>query len=211
MESNDDAWVAAVTSYIRNSFGNSAPLISTNDVARVRATIKDRTQPWTVAELECTVPELLTNRAQWRVTASHHPENARLAIDGNLKTRYTTSEPQSPGMWFQVELPETTTITALQLDADGSSRDYPRGWKVEVSGDGQHWAGPVAAGEGSGSLTEIAFEPVSAKFIRITQTGSARGLYWSIHELQVLRPAASDASAGAGTITAASPAISRFE
>src|SRR5262249_24818575 len=39
MESNDDAWVAAITSYVRNSFGNHGTLIETNDVARVRAAL----------------------------------------------------------------------------------------------------------------------------------------------------------------------------
>jgi hypothetical protein len=30
---------------------------------------------------------------------------------------------------------------------------------------------------------------VKTEFIRITDTGSVKGLYWSIHELDVLEPA----------------------
>src|SRR5581483_9749708 len=57
MEGNDDAWVAAVTSYIRNSFGNSAPRVRPADVARVRAAFADRKEPWTEAELRAAVPQ----------------------------------------------------------------------------------------------------------------------------------------------------------
>jgi hypothetical protein len=38
----------------------------------------------------------------------------------------------------------------------------------------------------------IAFPATKAKFIRVTQTGSVKGLFWSIHELQVF--AAPDAA-----------------
>jgi glucose/arabinose dehydrogenase/mono/diheme cytochrome c family protein len=208
MESNDDAWIAAVTSYIRNSFGNNAPLIETNDVARVRAAIRNRTQPWTLEELQAALPQPLTNQAQWKVTASHGSRTAPLAIDGDLKTRYTTDKSQVPGMWFQVELPERTTITALRLDCRTSARDYPRGYKVELSDDGKNWNRLVATGQGTGTLTEIIFPATKTKSIRITQTGSASGLFWSIHELQILKPAE---TAGSKSVTASKTVLPKFE
>jgi hypothetical protein len=91
-------------------------------------------------------------------------------------------------MWFQVELPEATTINGLRLDAAGSNRDYPRGYKVELSDDGLTWGPPVASGRGTHAMTEILFAPARAKFIRITQTGTVDGLYWSIHELSIYTP-----------------------
>jgi hypothetical protein len=57
---------------------------------------------------------------------------------------------------------------------------------ADLSGDGQTWGAPVATGKGTGPLTEIRFPAAPAKFIRITQTGSVDGLFWSIHELGVL-------------------------
>ena len=102
MESNDDAWIAAVTSYVRNSFGNRASLISTNDVARVRALDKNRTEPWTLEELHAALPQPLKNRSQWKVTASHNSGHAAQAIDGNQGTRFDTGASQAPGMWFQI-------------------------------------------------------------------------------------------------------------
>jgi len=37
-------------------------------------------------------------------------------------------------------------------------------------------------------MTEIQFPATKTKFIRITQTGEVKGLFWSIHELDVLEP-----------------------
>jgi hypothetical protein len=82
--------------------------------------------------------------------------------------------------------PAETAITGLRLDATGSGGDYPRGYKVELSADGQTWGKPVATGEGKTALTEIKLPPTKTKFIRITQTGSVKGLFWSIHELDIL-------------------------
>lgn len=188
MESNDDEWIAAVTSFIRTRFGNHASLVDPADVARVRAAVKPRSEPWTVEEIQASVPQPLPDRVQWKVSASHGAETAKLAIDGKDGTRFDTGASQAAGMWFQVELPEETEITGLRLDSIASPQDYPRGYKVELSADGQAWGQPVATGRGNNSLTEIIFTPEKARFVRITQTGSANGLFWSIHELQIFRP-----------------------
>ena len=188
MESNNDEWVASVTSYIRNSFGNRAGFVEPKDVARVRATLKERFEPWTLEELGVALPQPVAGRQQWKVTASHNSQGARLAIDGNLSTRYQTGASQVPGMWYQIELPEETTVAELELDAGNSTGDYPRGYKVELSDDGKNWGAPVATGKGDSPVTDIRFAPSKAKFIRITQTGAVDGLFWSIHELQIFRP-----------------------
>ena len=58
-----------------------------------------------------------------------------------------------------------------------------------LSADGTTWGKAVATGKGSGGVTDIAFAPAKAKFIRITQTGAVNGLFWSIHELQIFAAA----------------------
>lgn len=188
MENNADEWVADVTSYIRSHFGNHAGIIQTWDVARARAAVKDRKEPWTREELLAALPQPLANRRDWEVSASHNTSCARLAIDGNLQTRFDTGTPQVPGMWFQIKLPHPTEIMGLELDAAGSTEDYPRGYKVDLSDDGKRWGKSVAIGHGTGPQTEIIFPAARTRFIRITQMGSAPGLFWSIHELQVLTP-----------------------
>ena len=190
MATNDDKWIASTLSYIRNSFGNRAGFITPAEVASVRAATKDRTQSWTIAELRAALPQALSNRKAWKLTASHKPADCAAAIDGDAGSRYTTGASQAPGMWLQIELPQETAVAGVVLDSIKSPNDYPRGYKVEVSADGQAWSKPVAIGKGTPGNTDIAFDPVKAKHIRITQTGSVNGLFWSIHELQVLAPKA---------------------
>ena len=119
--------------------------------------------------------------------------------------------PQAPGMWFQVELPQPATITEVQFDSTSGGRGggggrnaaavapgapqpappspgYPRGIKVETSMNGTAWT-PVAEAKGESSATRIAFKPVQAKFIRLTQTAAADGApAWSIQQLRLFEP-----------------------
>ena len=185
MKSNNDDWIASVASYIRNSFGNHASFVSTQEVARVRAATKDRIEPWDVEELRAALPQPLKNKKQWKLSASHNPTQAVLATDGNPGTRFDTGAVQKPGMWFQIQLPEETSVTALQLDSTPSPGDYPRGYEVRLSMDGSSWGEPAASGKGDGPVTTITFAPAKTKFIRITQTGAVNNLYWSIHELEI--------------------------
>jgi glucose/arabinose dehydrogenase/mono/diheme cytochrome c family protein len=187
MATNDDPWIASVLSYVRNSFGNKAGFVTASDVTRLRPEAAKRTQPWTIQELRAALPKLLDHKG-WKLTASHKAGNAKAAIDGDLGSRWDTSASQAPGMWFTVELPEETEIAAIRLDAANSTGDYPRGYKVEFSSDNQNWTKPVAEGKGSTPLTEIEFTPAKAKFVRITQTGAVQGLFWSIHEIEILAP-----------------------
>jgi mono/diheme cytochrome c family protein/glucose/arabinose dehydrogenase len=185
MATNDDKWIANVLSFVRNSFGNRAGFVKPDDVTRIRAAHKARTQPWTSAELRAAVPQPLANRKDWKLTASHNSAGCNAAIDNNPSSRYDTQTSQVPGMWFQIELPQPMKIGGIELDAASSKDDYPRGYKVELSTDGKAWSLPVATGKGSSTLTDISFAPATAKFIRITQTGAVNGLFWSIHELNV--------------------------
>jgi mono/diheme cytochrome c family protein len=188
MKSNSDEWIASVVSYLRHSFGNRASFVSTQDVARVRAATKDRTEPWDVEELRAALPQPLKNQKEWKLTASHNPAQAALAADGNIGTRFDTGSGQKPGMWFQIQLPEETIVTALELDSTPSPGDYPRGYDVELSMDGLNWGQPAASGKGDGPVTIITFAPAKTKFIRIKQTGEVANLFWSIHELGILQP-----------------------
>jgi len=97
-----------------------------------------RKEPWTQAELEDLIPDVLTNRGSWKLTASHNSEELDGCIDGDKQSRYTTGKSMRP----------------------------------------------VAEGNGDGAVTKIDFDPVEARFVRITQTGKNK-LYWSIHDLKI--------------------------
>ena len=167
MEGNDDEYIAAVVSYVRTSFGNDATMVSTNDVARVRTAFQERMAPWTEQELASTLPQPVPNLGNWKVTASTNSETAALAIDGKPDTLYDAKAAQSPGMWFQIELPEPTMVGGVLLGSGAATNDFLRNYQVVVSADGEQWGDPVAEGHGTGVQTEILFSPVQAKFVRI--------------------------------------------
>jgi mono/diheme cytochrome c family protein/glucose/arabinose dehydrogenase len=193
MGTNNDRWIADIAAYVRNSFGNSATFVTPEDVARVRTATAGRKAAWTVAELDASLPRLLVPDATWKVTASH---DARPAPQANAEGGYnfignaagalnflgwTTGVPQQPGMWFQIELPAPRTLTEIQFtsSAAGGGRSgaapswtFPRHYQVQVSGDGTAWSAPIAEGEGVPGTTVVPFAPVSARFVRITQTAS---------------------------------------
>lgn len=187
MASQDDQWIASVLTYIRNSFGNRAPGITPRQVKAVRRRFEKRTAPWTVEELRAAAPMPIPDRRSWSLSASHRKENAKNAVDGNLNSRFDTGAHQKPGMWFTIDLKKETLIGGLRLDAARSRNDYPRGYEIALSDDGKTWSEPVTSGKGTTSMTEIFFEPRKTRHIRITQTGSVDGLFWSIHEMEIYR------------------------
>ncbi len=106
----------------------------------------------------------------------------------------------APGMWLQVELPQIAqrlteiAVRVEPLSASSKAQScrarrrgraagaaaappvgvgFPIAYQVQVSTDGTTWSAPVAQGAGAGALTTITFAPVQAKFVKITQTGTA--------------------------------------
>ena len=90
MGSNGDEWVAAVLSYVKNSFGNQSGFVSTQDVERVRKENADRKKPWAEAELKASVPQVITNRSKWKLSASHKSGEAFETVFFSLKHIYTS-------------------------------------------------------------------------------------------------------------------------
>jgi glucose/arabinose dehydrogenase/mono/diheme cytochrome c family protein len=228
MGTNKDDWIAAVASYVRTGFGNTGSIVTTADVARVRQATAARKAPWTVEELTKLLPTLVAVQPTWKVSASHNPATAGYGLN---YIAWSTGEPQKPGMWFQIELPEPLMLTELVFDTTSGGRGgvptgafaiagpvpggtplpsatpttpapdpaaaraggppappvqgYPREYKIEVSLDGTKWTA-AAIGMGEPGTITVAFAPVRARFVRITQTGDVPGAPpWSIQRLRV--------------------------
>ncbi len=123
------------------------------------------------------------------VRASHNnrqagPDNLQQAIDNNPATRWSTLQPQQPGMWFQIDLGELRTVSQIRLDNGGSPLDYPRGYILRVSTDGQSWTS-VAEKPANDRPLEVTFTSRQIRFVRIEQTGRDPVYWWSIHEIHV--------------------------
>ena len=202
MGASSDRWIAEVASFVRNSFGNTASLVTEADVARVRTATEGRTAMWTVDELARAVPRPLVPDGTWRAMASHNSPAASAAFDFR---RWSSEAPQQPGMWFQIELPERLTVTEIQFDSQvipgrqggTATTTAPRAYRVETSEDGQQWSETIAEGRGSGRTTSIPFTPVKAKFLRITQTADTDDATpWTMERLRVYEAPPTGAAAG---------------
>jgi mono/diheme cytochrome c family protein len=213
MGQSPDDWIAAIASYIRNSFGNRAALIAAADVARVRAATAARKTSWSAAELEASLPRLVVVDPGWKLTASH---NSATAPDALTIRPWTSGQPQQAGMWFQIELPQPVQLTELEFQSSAVAMDsqpalpgaptrtsiggrgipgappppplapgFPRAYQVQVSMDGTNWGKAVAEGKGAGNRTDITFAPVRAKFVRITETASVPDAPWAVERLRL--------------------------
>lgn len=184
MAANDDAWVADVMTFVRNSWGNEADQITKADVAKLRTELQPRKKPWTLKELQTLDPVVLA-RSDWKLTSNRGAKQLRRAVDGKADTRWSCGRPQKPGTFVQIELPEAVEVFGVRLDTAGSADDFPVGYEVHVSLDGSSWGDAVATGAGKKKLPVIRWDPAPARFVRITQTGKSGNWYWSVHELEL--------------------------
>ncbi len=96
----------------------------------------------------------LKSRAR-QVSASHNSGAAKLAIDGDIKTRWATNTSQKEGQWFVLDMAWEREVRRVILDATPSGGDYPRGYAVYVSNSADNWGEPVATGEAMGAVLEV--------------------------------------------------------
>jgi len=114
--------------------------------------------------------------------------SAANAIDGDHWTGWRDmTKTQYPGQWFQVDMKQAQTFDKIVLDNTWALWDSPDKYSVLVSNDGTNWGDPIATGSGQLGMTTITFPAQTARYIRITQTGTNATYHWSIYELDVYR------------------------
>ena len=66
---------------------------------------------------------------------------------------------------------------------------FPRAYEISISMDGTNWGAPIARGQASGASTRVAFAPVRARFVRLTQTATTDGAPpLAIQRLRIFEP-----------------------
>jgi serine/threonine protein kinase len=142
--------------------------------------------PQLAQRLKTKLPQI-EPRSAWKFQPSQNAGEATKVADGNVTSRWTTKTRQTPGQWFQVELPEDQEVAGLALDCQAATGDYPRKYLVEVSSDGSNWS-KVNEGDGKGALIEIIFStPQRARFVRITQKSTTPTNDWGICEMVLFK------------------------
>jgi hypothetical protein len=130
---------------------------------------------------------LVEPRSSWSFNPSQNKNEAKNVADGNVTSRWSTKARQSPGQWFQVDLPQEQNIAGIALDCQAASGDYPRKFTIETSNDGQSWTKAVER-DGTSPLIEVVFDsPRSARHVRIMQTSTTPSNDWAICELVLFK------------------------
>jgi len=110
------------------------------------------------------------------------------ALDGDHWTGWRDmTRTQYPGQWFQVDMKATQTFDKIVLDTTWALWDSPEKYAVSVSNDGAAWGTPIATGSGQLGLTTITFPAQTARYLRVTQTGTNTTYHWSIYEFDVYK------------------------
>lgn len=125
----------------------------------------------------------------WKNRALTTDASSPNAIDGDYWTGWrTVGQDQEPGQWFVVDMQKPQEFNRIVMDNVWAIYDTPAGFNIYVSDDGTHWGSPIASGSGGRfGITSASFKPVTARYIKIEQTGKAKQ-FWSIFELDVYKP-----------------------
>ena len=139
-------------------------------------------------------------RDGWRASASVNDGEAALAIDGDPRTRWASSEPQRPGLSFEIDLGRGETVSGVRIHAEPFATDVARGLRIAGRGEGEAWTNLAELSDVRGGFTiesatlrlapramlEARFEPTTVRRVRLEQTGSDARFDWSITELELL-------------------------
>ena len=138
----------------------------------------------------------------WTLTASHRAHELHHLLDRDAGTGWSTGQLQTPGQWLQVDLGQMEEVARVDLLAI-DWKEVPAGIRVETSTDGASWHAAVSVPDYWGPIfwserhaflrvrrgrVQLTFEPVRARFLRLTQTGVGHQA-WAARELFVYRPA----------------------
>jgi RHS repeat-associated protein len=147
---------------------------------------------WSISELNVysgTVPTVPLTPSGWTATASVAGSStpASYAIDGSSSTRFSTGTNQASGQWLKVDLGSPQLLAGLKMDSGGSTSDYARAYQIFVSSDGTSWGSAIASGTATASPILVPFAQVTARYVKVVQTGTASN-WWSISELTMYTP-----------------------
>lgn len=136
--------------------------------------------PWIVSEIS------LHENPLWVADASHNNDQAALAFDNREDTAWTTGVPQTPDMWFLLDLGRQEEVLGFILN-NGPREEYPRGFLLQISPDGKKWETMYEVPSNWNKI-HLDFDKVfEGRYISIRQTNQTPWYPWTISELFVKR------------------------
>lgn len=132
------------------------------------------------------------------VTSATNSATVNDMLDGQLGTRWTSTEPQTAGMSFSISLGREARVSAIEMQLGMWHRHFPAALEItatDASGAARVvWRGSVRRPAVEGALRDqrvapivIQFDqPVLATSLTLTQTATAQSRPWAVAELKVL-------------------------
>jgi hypothetical protein len=117
--------------------------------------------------------------------------DALKAVDGSLTTRWVSPIPGTQDPWIIVWIASTDPLPLCRVDiawADGNSHPYK--FSVDVSVDQTTWTNVLSSQQSSGTSNDFepyTFQPIIAKFVRITITDSVPGIAFPIAQISEIK------------------------
>ena len=154
---------------------------------------RDSVHWWSIAEIHTDRdPDVVEDddggrqMRQIRSVTSRGFTNDSGVADENNRTRATTNKANYAGSWLQADLGGSYTISKVVLVHEPDVEDYARRYKIEVSTNGEQWI-TVFEGRGEPARSGTQFNPVRARFVRITALAERdTHHFWSIYRLRIL-------------------------
>lgn len=143
--------------------GNARDVVATFAPYAVRYAQIDLLAPhegeWMIAEVQ------VHKSPAWHATASNNSEYAPNAIDDSPTTAWTTVDPQSPNMWFQLDLGRVESVSGLRLTPPKD--ESPRGYRVSVWNQQASGWQKIAEKMDNEEPIHISFAPVQTQYLNI--------------------------------------------
>jgi hypothetical protein len=102
------------------------------------------------------------------------------AFDGNIGTRWSSQF--SDEQWISVDLGAVKTISRVKLNWENA---YGKGYKIQVSNDGNIWTDVYTTTTGDGGIDDISFTATSARYVKMYGTQRVTAYGYSLWEFEV--------------------------
>jgi F5/8 type C domain len=162
-----------------------SPTTTTTTTTVPPTTVPETTVPVAPPTTEQT-SRFTLDRSGWKLRTSHSGDEPRVnALDGDIETRWSSGESQAPGMYFQLDLGDEQIFSRLSLELGAiEPSNFPSTYDVFVSNNPGFFGTPLVSGSGS-TVIDVDLPEVSARYVRIVQTGADKVEWWSIAELNL--------------------------
>lgn len=133
--------------------------------------------PWTI--------NLALNKPATASSVEVNAFNPSLAVDGVVSSSSRWSSAHTDNEWITVDLGERQEISKVVLRWEGA---YAKGYKLQVSEDGQRWTDVYTTTAGVGGVETIKFPTERAQYVKMQGTKRSGTYGFSLYEMEVYAP-----------------------